>query len=101
MSKDFFIDYEIVFLKSARKQLEKLSKNIIGEIIEKIKIIKTHYESLDIKKLKGYQHLYRLRCGDYRIVYRILIDTKVIQIGLIAHRSEVYDSEGALHNFDG
>ncbi len=100
MNIHFFSDYDIFFNHTARKELEKIPREFVGHIIEKIKMIKDHVEALDIKKLKGYKHLERLRCGDYRIVYKIDSDKRMIDVGIIAHRSEVYEFVGKLHSFD-
>ena len=44
----------------------------------------------DVKKLQGMEDCYRLRVGDYRVLYRILKTKIVIEIINIAHRKEVY-----------
>ena len=64
------IGYAIIFTDEAKKDLKKLDKQIVLKILEKVKILaSSKFESLNIKKLKSKNSLYRLRVGDYRVVY--------------------------------
>ncbi|WP_339378678.1 type II toxin-antitoxin system RelE family toxin [Calothrix sp. NIES-2100] len=47
-----------------------------------------------VKKLKGEYNAYRIRVGDYRIIYEIFDDFLLVSVVEIAHRSEVYKDEG-------
>ena len=80
-----FEDFSIVWLKSAHKSFEKLPTPAQKAIIKQIAFLPTPHENSDIKKLKGYADLYRLRVGDYRIVFSIDKKTKQIR------RKEIYN----------
>ena len=41
-------------------------------------------------KLAGTDHIYRIRIGDYRVVYEVLVESKVIEIARVRHRKDVY-----------
>jgi mRNA interferase RelE/StbE len=43
------------------------------------------------RKLRGYKDLWRIRIGDYRVVYIIDDDTKMVSLTRIAHRRDVYE----------
>ena len=45
----------------------------------------------DVRKMAGRSDLYRLRVGDWRVVYRLLKDERVVLVVRLGHRSEVYD----------
>lgn len=60
--------YRIVLKKKAKKFIDKLPKN---EKIRMIRAIEMLPNGEDIKKLKGYNDLLRLRVGDYRIIYTV------------------------------
>lgn len=75
---------EIRFTKDAVKQINALDKPAKNRIKEAIYALPKG----DIKKLKGYSNKYRLRVGNYRIVYNITDDT--IVIGAILPRGDVY-----------
>ena len=84
--------YEVVFKKSAVKDLESLPKKIQQTMLEAIQLLRLNpfTQLLHIKKMKGTQDLYRVRIGDYRIIYLIenqLIKVTIIKIG---HRQNVY-----------
>ncbi len=84
--------YEVVFKKSALKELQILPQNIQQKILDAAQLLalNPHSELLQIKKMKGAESLYRFRINDYRVVYQIekrLIKVTIIKIG---HRKDVY-----------
>jgi len=89
-----FEQFAIVWLKSAHKSFEKLPKLDQKAIIKQIDLLPTAYENSDIKKLKGHSHLYRLRVGDYRIIFAINKDLKQICISAVGHRRDIYNLLG-------
>ena len=82
--------YAIDLSAAARKALKKINKPDVIKIIEKIKLLATSRTNLDIKKLEKHKNLYRLRCGNYRIVYEPLHHEIVIYVVLIGARATVY-----------
>ena len=85
-----FEQFSIVWLKSAHKSFEKLSKNDQKSIMNRIDSLRKPEESGDVKKLKGYNHLYRLRVGDYRIIFEVNQKLQQICISAVGHRREIY-----------
>jgi len=80
----------IKFSKKADKDLSNIDKQNIKRIIQKLKAF-TSGESADVILLKGYVNLYRLKVGDYRVIFEFINDEiKIIHILRIQHRSEVY-----------
>ena len=86
-----FEDFSIVWLKSAHKSFEKLPMTIQKAIIKQIDFLPTSHENSDIKKLKGYLDLYRLRVGDYRIIFSINKQEQQIRISAVGHRRDIYN----------
>ncbi len=85
--------YDIVFKKSALKELQSLPQKIQQKIIDATTLLASnpYTELLQIKKLKGADSLYRIRIQDYRVIYLIennLIKITVIKVG---HRKEIYE----------
>ncbi|MEI7579520.1 MAG: type II toxin-antitoxin system RelE/ParE family toxin [bacterium] len=82
--------YLIVFKKSAIKELQRLPLCWIKRIQIIVNALKIKPILSQTKKLQGYQNLYRIRSGTYRLIY--LVDTKshTITITKVAHRREVY-----------
>lgn len=79
---------KIILSPRAEKQLKKLSK--VNQIIiaNKIRSISKSAEVSGEKRLKEYKNIYRVRIGDYRIVYKKT--TKELYIILIGHRKDIY-----------
>lgn len=85
--------YEVVFKKSAFKELQSLPQRVQQKVLDAIQLISSnpYTELLQIKKLKGADHLYRIRIQDYRVIY--LIENQIIKITIIkvGHRKDVYE----------
>jgi mRNA interferase RelE/StbE len=83
---------QLFFTAQAEKQLAKLDKNTRLRIIAALDRLREAYPVGDIRKMQGYDDLWRLRVGDYRIVMQIDLVTASITITVIriGHRKEVY-----------
>lgn len=84
--------YKIAVASSAEKSLSKIAKRNREQIIEKIESLKEDPRPNGCKKLQGSkkQEFYRIRHGDYRIVYTIQDEILLILIVDIGHRKEIY-----------
>jgi mRNA interferase RelE/StbE len=80
--------YQIFYEKEALKELDKLEPSISRRIIKKIDEMSENPPSCDIKKLKA-SNDYRLRVGDYRIIF--IFERNLIKIIKIGHRQQIYD----------
>ncbi len=87
------MSYQVEFSRGARKQFRKLSLNIKRRIQSKINELAIEPRPNRVKKLQGEDNLYRIRVGDYRIVYEIKDDVLLIIVIRVKHRSEVYQDE--------
>ncbi len=83
-------DYEIVFARSARKELENLDKPLQVRILSKIEELARHPRPSGCAKLVGGNRLWRIRTGDYRVVYDINDSDHQIDVVVIRHRKDVY-----------
>ncbi len=84
------MNYKIQIKKQALKTLQRLPKNIVHRINEIIQELKINPRPFGVKKLIDEENLYRIRFGDYRIIYSIEDDVLTIEIIKIGHRKEVY-----------
>lgn len=82
--------YNVDFVKSAVKELNKLSREIQQRITKEIDGLETEPRPFRVKKLSATENIYRIRSGNYRIVYEIYDKDKLVLITRIRHRSEVY-----------
>ncbi|MEH2192988.1 MAG: type II toxin-antitoxin system RelE/ParE family toxin [Nostoc sp.] len=85
--------YQIEFTKGAIKQLNKLPINIKERIDVRILDLATEPRPDGVKKIKGDENSYRIRVGDYRIIYEIYDDILLISVVKVGHRSKIYKDE--------
>ena len=83
--------YSISFAASAKRELLDLSPEVIGRIRPKINDLAKDPRPPGCKKLQGYRDRWRIRIGNYRIVYAINDAAKTVDVTRIAHRREVYE----------
>lgn len=83
--------FSINFTKSAAKELRILPVKTVQAIGIKIDGLSEEPRPDGCKKLKGYRNLWRIRSGDYRIVYSIEDEIKIVEIRRIRHRKDVYE----------
>ena len=83
--------YKVEFLPEAIKDLEKLDKIISQRIINKIHWLGNNFENITPEILSGeLRGMFKLRIGDWRIIYTLNRKLKVITINMIGHRKEIY-----------
>ena len=83
------MSYGICLKRSAEKELQGLPAKIHDRVIEILISLKENPRPLGVKKLQGREG-YRIRPGDYRILYLIEDRERKIEIFSTAHRKEVY-----------
>jgi mRNA interferase RelE/StbE len=83
-------DHKITFARSARKELEGLSKRDIQRVFQKIESLSRNPRPPGCRKLVGSIDLWRIRVGNYRVIYSINDEQSIIDIIAIRHRSEAY-----------
>ena len=84
------IEYAIIFARSARKELERLDPAQVNRIFPIIESLAQNPRPTQCKKLSDLQNLWRIRIGDYRLIYHILDKQKMVDIVAIRHRREAY-----------
>jgi mRNA interferase RelE/StbE len=64
---------------------------MVGRILEAVEQLSTDPYPSGVRKLVGSEHTYRIRVGDYRIIYSILASALLIEIIRVGHRRDVYN----------
>jgi mRNA interferase RelE/StbE len=82
--------YRIVITRSAEKDFSSIPFTFVQRISKQIDALALEPRPRGSKKLKGESNLWRVRIGDYRVVYYIFEDTVMIKIVSISHRKDVY-----------
>lgn len=82
--------YQVSISKAAQKQLDKLNDNIAAPILDVIATLAANPRPAGVKKLKG-RDGYRIRKGDYRIIYDIHDYVLIVDVIAIGHRKDIYE----------
>ena len=82
--------YTVLILPSAQKQLSKLPNAIATRIEDKLLELEQDPRPSGCKKLKG-RDAWRIRIGDYRVIYEINDGRLLVTVITIGHRREVYE----------
>ncbi|MGH2358048.1 MAG: type II toxin-antitoxin system RelE family toxin [Candidatus Limnocylindria bacterium] len=82
--------YAVELLPSAAKQLEVLDRSIQRRVARKIEQLAGEPRGPGSVKLRGAEDIWRLRVGDYRILYRIEDARLIVLVIRIGHRRDVY-----------
>lgn len=82
--------YKVLISRTAEKQLKKLPGNIQRKISAVIVSLGIEPRPFGCKKLTGTASTYRLRAGDYRIIYDVYDKQIVVSVLKIGHRREIY-----------
>lgn len=81
--------YKVLLKKSVEKELDNLPENIYKRILSRLFSLKENPRPSNTKKLRG-DVGFRIRVGDYRILYEIEDKRKIVEVYSIAHTREVY-----------
>lgn len=84
------MEFKIEFTKPALKFLDKVANIDKLKILDKIHKLYLFTIGLDIKKLSTNDDLYRLRIGNFRVIYQTYDNTLIILIVKIGHRKDIY-----------
>ncbi|MBN2018846.1 MAG: type II toxin-antitoxin system RelE/ParE family toxin [Sedimentisphaerales bacterium] len=81
--------YNVVFTKSSVKELDEIPPKDAKRIFKRISDLAANPRPMGCEKLSA-RPLYRIRQGDYRIIYFINDSSRVVDIIKIGHRREIY-----------
>jgi mRNA interferase RelE/StbE len=83
-------EFTVVFARSARKELQSFDPPIALRILKRIEALMSNPRPAGATKLEGATDLWRIRVGEWRVVYRIVDLEKLVDIVAIRHRREAY-----------
>jgi mRNA interferase RelE/StbE len=82
--------FEVLLERSAEKDLRKLPTRVHDQVVDRIAALAKNPRPSGCRKLSGSENDWRIRVGDYRIIYEIADVIRVVRIHRIRHRREVY-----------
>lgn len=84
-------DYSLSIKQSAAKELQEISdKATLTRLIEKIKSLATQPRPSGSEKLAGRPNFYRVRQGNYRVIYSVDDQLRLVDVAKVGHRRDVY-----------
>jgi mRNA interferase RelE/StbE len=82
--------YNVVFKPSVQKDFRRLPKSVAQRVIKRIEKLKDEPLPHGVEKLEMAERLYRIRVGDYRVVFEVDTFAQEIVILYVRHRRDVY-----------
>lgn len=82
--------YRVLLERAAEKDLCRLSKAIHDRVIVAIQALANNPRPAGCRKLLGSKNDWRIRVGDYRVIYEIADEIRVVRVNRVRHRREVY-----------
>jgi len=82
--------YTVIFDDAASRDLRSLPKKLQQRIVAKAESLALDPRPPGSLKLAGHDNLYRVRVGNYRIIYEIHDDRRIVIVVVVAHRRESY-----------
>ena len=82
--------YEVLLSSHAERDLKRLSAELFGRVVAKMKALSQDPLPPGCKKLVGSKHDYRIRVGDYRVIYELDAGAKEVRVTRVRHRREAY-----------
>ncbi len=83
-------DYAVVFARSARKELQNLDPQVARRILKQIEALVADPRPAGVIKLEGATDLWRIRVGQWRVVYRLSDRDRLVDVIAVRHRSDAY-----------
>ena len=82
--------FDLQWRKSTRKDLRRIPREAVSRIVAAVAKLAEEPLPHGSEKLTGSERIYRIRVGDYRVVYELLRDAKIVEIQRVRHRKDVY-----------
>jgi len=82
--------YRIEFKQSAEKDIRRIAPALIPNILRRVEALSDEPTPRQSLKLSGSERTYRLRVGDYRVIYEVDAEAQTVVIYHIRHRREAY-----------
>ena len=82
--------YRVLLERAAEKDLSRLASEIHHRVIAVLHALAAHPRPPGCRKLAGSKNDWRIRVGDYRVVYEIADEIRIVRVNRVRHRREVY-----------
>jgi len=83
-------DHTVTFARPARKDLERLDASVVKRVLAKVESLAQEPRPPGCRKIRTQEGLWRLRVGDYRVIYTVDDDANAVDIVAVRHRREAF-----------
>ena len=82
--------FEVLLERSAEKDLRRLSSRVHNQVVDRIAALAKNPRPPGCRRLSGSKNDWRIRVGEYRVIYEIADVIRVVRVRRIRHRRDVY-----------
>ncbi len=82
--------YEVYTASSAERDLKKLPPDVFRRIVPEIKLLADNPRPSGARKIVGSEADWRIRIGDYRVIYEIRDEIRIVRVMRVRHRRDAY-----------
>ena len=83
------MSYNLEWKEHALRELGNLEKSGVKRIVSKVEEMCENFSSCDVKKMGSFEDHYRLRVGDYRVIFEL--KDKLVTVLKVGHRQNIYE----------
>jgi mRNA interferase RelE/StbE len=85
------VEYRVLIKPSAAREFDRLTSNVASRVAARIESLSLTPRPPGVKKLEGTPVRWRIRAGDWRVIYSIDDAQRVVDVLYIRHRSKAYE----------
>ncbi len=82
--------FSIQWRSSTRRDFRRLPPDEVQRVLAEVEALAENPCPNGSEKLTGTQHTHRIRVGDYRVIYEVFTERKIIEVQRVRHRQDVY-----------
>jgi mRNA interferase RelE/StbE len=82
--------FNIQWRSSTKKDLRKLPTREVQRVLAEVELLAENPFPHGSEKLAGTEHTHRIRVGDYRVIYEVFAESKVLEVQRVRHRKDIY-----------
>ena len=82
--------FRVEWKKSTKKDLSKLPASVAARVVAAVALLGENPFPHGVEKLSGAENSYRIRLGDYRVVYNVFREWRLVEVQRVRHRKDVY-----------
>ena len=82
--------FSIQWRSSTKKDIRKLPPREVQHVLAEVELLAEDPFPRGSEKLTGTEHAHRIRVGDYRVIYEVFAESKILEVQRVRHRKDVY-----------